>query len=116
MYGNTLGVFQPAQIDSWSREDDGTLKGGMDIAFKLGVEISEHVYCVKWIKHHGTEYGPVFIICTEVACEMPVFCKINTIAVKDENVRLCGTLMETLCFDDHYHAFTVRSHPSRIYS
>lgn len=90
------------------------LKGGMDIASKLGVEISELVYSVKWIKHHGTEYRPDLIICTEVACEMPVFCKIRTIAVKDENVLLCGTLMETLCFDDHYHAFTVRSHPDRV--
>jgi len=52
--------------------------------------------------------------CTEVACEMPVFCKIKTIAVKDENVLLCGTLMETVCFDDHYHAFTVRLHPDRV--
>ncbi len=90
------------------------LKGGMDMASKLGVEISELVYSVKWIKHHGTEYRLDFIICTEVACEMPVFCKIKTIAVKDENVLLCGTLMETLCFDDHYHAFTVRLHPNQV--
>lgn len=92
----------------------GELKGGMEMASKLGVEISEHVYSVQWIKHHGTEYHPDFIICTEVACEMPVFYKIKTIAVKDENVLLCGTLMETLCFDDHYHAFTVRLHPDRV--
>ncbi|KAK2845982.1 hypothetical protein Q7C36_010836 [Tachysurus vachellii] len=80
----------------------------------LKVELSELVYSVKWIKHHGTEYRPDFIICPEVACEMPVFCKIKTIAVKDENVLLCGTLMETLCFDDHYHAFTVRLHPDLL--
>lgn len=40
-----------------------------------------------------------------------MFRKIKTIAVKDENALLCGTLMETVCFDDHYYAFTVRLHP-----
>jgi len=74
------------------------LKCGQEIASKLGVGLSEAVYSVKWIKHHGTEYRPDFIICTEVTCEMPVFCKIKTIAVKDNNVLLCGTLMETVCF------------------
>lgn len=75
-YRLTLGPGKMMEL-SW-------LKGGMDIASKLGVEVSELVYSVKWIKHHGTEYRPDFIICTEVACEMPVFCKIKTIAVKDE--------------------------------
>lgn len=91
------------------------LKCGQEITSKLGVGMSEAVYSVKWIKHHGTEYRPDFIICTEVAYEMPVFCKIKTIAVKDKNVLLCGTLMETVCFDDHYHVFTVRLHPDRVF-
>lgn len=43
-----------------------------------------------------------------------MFCKTKTITVKDENVLLCGRLMETICFDDHYHAFGVRLHPDRI--
>lgn len=90
------------------------IRGGPEIASKLGVVISEIVYAVKWIKHHGTEYRPDFIICTEVANEMPVFCKIMTLAVKNENVLLCGTLMETVCFDEHYYAFTVRLHPEKV--
>ncbi|KAI7808364.1 hypothetical protein IRJ41_002977 [Triplophysa rosa] len=90
------------------------LKGGQEIASKLGVVMSESVYSVKWIKHHGTEYRPDCIICTDVTCEMPVFCKVKSIAVKDENVLLLGTLMETVFFDDHYHAFTVRLHPERV--
>lgn len=32
-----------------------------------------------------------------------------------ENVLLCGTLMETICFDDHYPAFTVSLHPDRVF-
>nr|XP_055051346.1 uncharacterized protein LOC129437202 isoform X1 [Misgurnus anguillicaudatus] len=90
------------------------LKGGQEMASRLGAVMSDLIYCVKWIKHHGTEYRPDFIICTQVACEMPVFCKIKTIAVKDENVLLCGTLLETVCFDDHYHSFKVRLHPDRV--
>ncbi|KAL3981345.1 alpha-tectorin [Sarotherodon galilaeus] len=68
----------------------------------------------KWIKHHGTEYRPDFIICTEVVSEIPVFYKIKSIVVKDDIVLLCGKLMETLCFDDHYHAFKVRMHPNMV--
>lgn len=67
----------------------------------------------KWIKYHGTEYRCDFI-CTEVACEMPVFCKIKTIALKDDFVLLCGKVMETICFDDHYHAFKVKLHPDTV--
>lgn len=99
-YRLTLGLGKIVEL--------GELKGGPEIALKLGVVMSEMVYAVKWIKHHGTEYHPDFIVCKEVVCEMPVFCKIKTLAVKDENVLLCGTLMETICFDEHYYAFTVR--------
>ncbi len=45
---------------------------------------------------------------------MPVFCKIETIAVKDDCVLLCGKLMEAMCFDHHYHAFKVKLHPDRV--
>ncbi|KAJ8274815.1 hypothetical protein COCON_G00094400 [Conger conger] len=88
------------------------LKEGPEIASIFGDVTS--VFSAKWIKHHGTEYRCDLIICTEVAFEMPVFCKIKTIAVKDDSVLLCGKLMETMCFDDHYHAFKVRLHPDRV--
>ena len=45
---------------------------------------------------------------------MPVFCKIESNAVKDENVLLCGKLMETVCFEHHYHAFKIRLHPENV--
>lgn len=70
------------------------------------------MFSAKWIKYHGTEYRRDFIICIEVACEMPVFCKIDTIAVKDDCVLLCGKLMETMCFDNH--AFKVKLHPDKV--
>ena len=62
---------------------------------------------MKWVKHHGTEYRHDLIVCVEVAIEMPVFCKIKTIVVKDEQVILIGSDVETICFDEHYHAFKV---------
>ena len=52
------------------------LKNGPDIASKFGAELSTSILSAKWIKYHGTEYRRDFIICTEVAFEMPVFCKI----------------------------------------
>ncbi|XP_045074169.1 uncharacterized protein LOC123487075 isoform X2 [Coregonus clupeaformis] len=90
------------------------LKEGPEIALKCGSVLSTSVFSAKWIKHHGTEYRRDFIICTEVAFEMPVFCKIKIIAVKDDCVLLCGKLMETVCFDYHYYAFKVRMHPDRV--
>ncbi|XP_035994789.1 uncharacterized protein LOC118563679 [Fundulus heteroclitus] len=89
-------------------------KEGSEIASKFGAVLSTSVFSAKWIKHHGTEYRRDFIICTEVAFEMPVFCKIKTIVMKDDTVLLCGKLMETVCFDAHYHAFKVRVHPDRV--
>lgn len=72
------------------------------------------MFSAKWIITHGTEYRPDFIICADVVSEIPVFCKIKSIVVKDDIVLLCGKLMETLCFDDHYHAFRVRLHPNMV--
>ena len=37
----------------------------------------------------------------EVADEMPVFCQIRTVIVKDEQVVLTGSGVETVCFDEH---------------
>nr|XP_024657554.1 uncharacterized protein LOC106676865 isoform X1 [Maylandia zebra] len=92
----------------------GELKEGPEIALKFGAALSTSVFSAKWIKHHGTEYRPDFIICTEVVSEIPVFYKIKSIVVKDDIALLCGKLMETLCFDDHYHAFKVRMHPNMV--
>ena len=36
---------------------------------------------------------------------MPVFCQIRTVIVKDEQLTLTGS--ETVCFDEHYHAFKI---------
>lgn len=90
------------------------LKEGEAIAAKFGIVSTTSVFSAKWIKYYGTEYRPDFIICTEVACEMPVFCKIQTIVVKDDSVLLCGKLMETMCSDDHYHAFKIKLHPDNV--
>lgn len=50
-------------------------------------------------------------MCVEVADEMPVFCKIHNIIVKDEQVVLTGSGVETICFEEHYHAFKVLLKP-----
>ena len=102
----TLGPGKMVTLDE--------LKQGSEMAVKFQTVLSTTVFSAKWIKYHGTEYRRDFIICTEVACEMPVFCKIETIAVKDDTVLLCGKLMETMCFDHHYHAFKVKLHPDKV--
>lgn len=89
------------------------LIGGPDVAKKLGTS-STRVYSAKWIKYHGTEYRRDFCVCIAVSFDMPVFCQIKAIVVRDDDVLFCGWLMETLCFDDHFSAFMVRLHPSRL--
>ena len=59
------------------------LKQGAAIAAKFGNVLSTSVFSAKWIKYRGTEYHCDFIVCADVACEMPVFCKNDMIAVKD---------------------------------
>ena len=83
------------------------LKEGPEIAAKLNAAMSNNVLSVKWVKHYGTEYRPGLLVCVEVADEMPVFCKIRTLIVKDEQVILTGSVVETICFDEHYHAFKI---------
>lgn len=88
------------------------------IAAKLNVSVHTEVLSVKWVKHHGTEYCLNLVICGEFACEMPVFYKIKDIVVKEETVFLVGSALETLCFDDHMHAFKVvlkRSPPYKVF-
>ncbi|XP_023817614.1 uncharacterized protein LOC111948487 isoform X1 [Oryzias latipes] len=90
------------------------LKEGPEIADKLNTAISTNVLSVKWVKHNGTEYKPGLIVCVEVANEMPVFYKIHTIFVKDEQVVLALSGVETVCFDEHYHAFKILLKPFQI--
>ena len=90
------------------------LKQGAAIAAKFGAVMSTSVFSAKWIKYHGIKYRCDFIVCTEVTCEMPVFCKIDTIVEKDDCVLLCGKLIETVCFENHYHAFNVKLHPDNV--
>lgn len=68
---------------------------------------------VKWVKHDGSEYRPGLAVCLEMNAELPVFCKICSIVMKDEQVVFTGSGMETICFDEHYHAFKVMYKPSQ---
>lgn len=48
------------------------LKEGSETVSKFGAVLSTSEYTAKWIKH-GAECRQDFIICAEVAFEMPVF-------------------------------------------
>lgn len=99
----TVGPGKMSQLEE--------LKEGADLAAKLNTALSTNVLTVKWVKHYGTEYRPGLIVCVEVAEEMPIFCKIRTIIVKDEQVILIGSGVETICFDEHYNAFRILLKP-----
>lgn len=61
-------------------------EGGPEIAVKLNMDMSANVMLVKWVKHDGSEYRPGLAVCLEMNAELPVFCKICSIVVKDEQV------------------------------
>jgi len=87
------------------------------ISAKLGVSVDMQVLSVKWVKHHGTEYRLDMVVCSEFASEMPVFYQIKDIFVKEETIYLVGYALETICFDDHLHAFKVlrkRNPPGKV--
>lgn len=89
------------------------LSGCFEIANKLTVQTDTVVLSVKWLKYYGTEYRPGLLVCIDVVDELPLFCKITSIIVNEENVVLCGTDVETLCFDEHYQAFEIEIKPSQ---
>lgn len=78
-----------------------------EVAAKLNAAQATNVLAVNWVKPFSTEYQPGLIVCVDVADEMPVFCKINYIIVKDEQAVLAGSVVETVCFEEHYHAFKI---------
>ena len=80
---------------------------GRALALKLNVSLNTSVLSVKWVKYHGDEYRPDLVVCTDVVQEMPVFQKIDCIVVRDQQVFLAVTALETLCFKEHFHAFQV---------
>jgi len=84
---------------------------GPEIAAKLDTAVSNSILSVKWVKHFGSEYRPGLVVCVEVANEMPLFCKIKTVFVRDGKVILIGSSVETICFDEYYHAFKILLKP-----
>jgi hypothetical protein len=80
---------------------------GDNIALYLNVSVEISVLKVKWAKVHGTEYRPKLIICSSVDIDLPKFCQIRDIIVKDEEVLLISVVLHTCCFDKHFHSFKV---------
>lgn len=69
-----------------------------------------YLFISETIEKHYTDISQkVSKICGHVSgVLMFVFCKIKTVAMKDDSVLLCGKLFETMCLDHHYYAFKVR--------
>lgn len=86
---------------------------GPEIAARLNVDTSTNVLLVKRVKHYGSEYRTGLVVCLEMCEELPVFCKISAIVIKDEQVVFTGTVGETICFDEHYYAFKIVCKPSQ---
>jgi hypothetical protein len=62
---------------------------------------------VKWVKCSGNVFRPGLATCVKVENELPVFAVIQTFFIKDEQVLFITTALETICLNEHVHAYKV---------
>ncbi|KAL2078827.1 hypothetical protein ACEWY4_006697 [Coilia grayii] len=84
-----------------------SLSASEQLALKMNVSLTSSIFSVKWVKSYGIEYRADLVICSEVVDEMPVFQQIKVIVVKDDSIFLIVTMLQTICFDEHLHAFKI---------
>lgn len=60
-----------------------------------------------WVKSYGTEYQPGMYVCSGVENEMPLFNRIVSVIVKEDNAYLLTCKVSTTYFDDHLNAFSI---------
>lgn len=65
------------------------------------------VSTTSWVKNYGTEYQVGMYVVTGVENEMPLFNRIDSIIVKDNNAYLLICKVSNNFFDDHLNAFGI---------
>lgn len=81
------------------------MEGGREVANLLPA--CTNVMCVRWVKHQGFTFRTGLVICGKVELEMPQFYQISSLIVKDDIVLLVTFVIDTVCFDEHFHAYRV---------
>ena len=80
---------------------------GTKVSENLKVPVWTKVIDVKWVKCNGNVFRPGLAICVKVENELPVFHVIQKIVIKDEQVIFITTALETICLNEHVHAYKV---------
>ncbi len=63
---------------------------------------------MKWICHLGIKYGiQEYVIIDYQEDDLPLFGKIEDIAVIDEKALLCVSMYRTLGFHHHFHCYVI---------
>ncbi|XP_033101221.1 uncharacterized protein LOC117104479 [Anneissia japonica] len=76
-----------------------------------GVTRFTEIFSANWVNLCGTIYQPLLLLCYDVK-ELPMFGQIQHILIYQENVYFVLQVWETLNYNSHYHAFSIKTkHP-----
>ena len=70
-------------------------------------DVSCNVSTTSRVKSYGTEYQVGMYVCSGVENEMPLFNRIDSVIVRDDNAFLVTCEVSTMYFDDHFNAFNI---------
>ena len=96
--------FQRLQFGPISEVLVSSIEGGEVVSEAFDVL---SVSTTSWVKNYGTEYQVGMYVVTGVENEMPLFNRIDSIIVKDNNAFLLICKVSNIFFDDHLNAIGI---------
>lgn len=84
------------------------LEGGDAVCSTFDMRSSVEVTTTNWVKSYGTEYHIGMLVCTKKDVDLPIFNRIVSIIIKDNQAFLLMCKVETLYFDEHFNAYCVK--------
>ena len=100
--------FQRFEFGPVRKETIHNLEGGETLLAMLNLNAYSDVSTTKWVKNYGTEYQTGMFVCISTNIEMPVFGKINSIIINDDQALILTGTIDTLYFDEHLNAYCIQ--------
>ncbi|XP_066595389.1 uncharacterized protein [Prorops nasuta] len=76
---------------------------------KLALNTINNYNSVEWVNCYGTMYKPKMLVIVENNDIFPTFGDIRNIIVNGNNILFIVTILQTLSFVEHYHAYEVKT-------
>ena len=84
------------------------MEGGQTLLAMLNLNAYSDVPTTKWMSNYGTEYQTGMFVCISKNIEMPVFGKINSIIINDDQAFILTGTVDSLYFDEHLDAYCIQ--------